>query len=120
MKQARSGSFPILSAALFLCFGMVYERTHTREIGDYGGVVRAAPIYTSVLALFCLASAGMPGLNSFIGELLIIKSAFATRGWLGALAIWGVALGTAYIVRLFYRVAMGEKNPARAWNARAV
>jgi NADH-quinone oxidoreductase subunit M len=53
----------------------------------------------------------MPGLNSFIGELLIIKSAFATRGWLGAMAILGVALGTAYLVRLYYRVAMGEKHP---------
>ena len=102
----------ILSAALFLCVGMIYERTHTREIRDYGGVARIAPVYSTLLALFCLAAAGTPGLNSFVGEFLIIGGAFRTQAWLGAMAVWGVALGTAYIVWLFYRVAMGESNPA--------
>ena len=102
----------ILSAALFLCVGMIYERTHTREIRDYGGVARIAPVYSTLLALFCLAAAGTPGLNSFVGEFLIIGGAFRTQAWLGAMAVWGVALGTAYLVWLFYRVAMGESNPA--------
>jgi NADH-quinone oxidoreductase subunit M len=101
----------ILSGALFLCVGMIYERTHTREIADYGGVVRKAPIYCTLLALFCLATTGMPGLNSFVGEVLIISGAFETDGLLGALAIWGVVLGTIYLVWLFYRVVMGELNP---------
>jgi NADH-quinone oxidoreductase subunit M len=101
----------IVSAALFLCVGMIYERTHTREIADYGGVARAAPVYSSLLALFCLAAAGFPGLNSFVGEFLIISGAFQTRPWLGAMAIWGVVLGTAYIFWLFYRVVMGKLNP---------
>ena len=101
----------ILSGALFLCVGMIYERTHTREIADYGGVARVAPIYCTLLALFCLATTGMPGLNSFVGEVLIIAGAFETNGWLGALAIWGVVLGTIYLVWLFYRVVMGELNP---------
>jgi len=104
----------ILSAALFLCVGMIYERTHTREIRDYGGVARIAPVYSTLLALFCLAAAGTPGLNSFVGEFLIIGGAFRTQAWLGAMAVWGVALGTAYLVWLFYRVAMGESNPALA------
>jgi NADH-quinone oxidoreductase subunit M len=104
----------IISAALFLCIGMIYERTHTREIKDYGGVGRAAPVYASLLALFCLAAAGTPGLNSFIGEFLIIGSAFKTQAWLGAMAVWGVALGTAYIIWLYYRVVMGEMNPRLA------
>ena len=104
----------ILSAALFLCVGMIYERTHTREIRDYGGVARIAPVYSTFLALFCLAAAGTPGLNSFVGEFLIIGGAFRTQAWLGAMAVWGVALGTAYLVWLFYRVAMGESNPALA------
>jgi NADH-quinone oxidoreductase subunit M len=101
----------IVSAALFLCVGMIYERSHTREINAYGGVARAAPVYAVFLALFCLAAAGTPGLNSFIGELLIVGSAFKTRAWLGIMAIWGIGLGTAYIIWLYYRVAMGEPNP---------
>jgi NADH-quinone oxidoreductase subunit M len=104
----------IISAALFLCVGMIYERTHTREIRDYGGVAKAAPVYCTLLALFCLAAAGTPGLNSFVGEFLIIGSAFKTQPWLGALAVWGVVLGTTYLIWLFYRVAMGEINPSLA------
>ena len=101
----------IISAALFLCVGMIYERTHSREIKDYGGVARIAPVYASLLAFFCLAAAGFPGLNSFVGEFLIISSAFQTRVWLGVMAVWGVALGTAYLVWLYYRVIMGQTNP---------
>ena len=101
----------IISAALFLCVGMIYERTHTREIKDYGGVAKAAPAYSVFLALFCLAAAGFPGLNSFVGEFLIIGGAFRTKVWLGGMAVWGVALGTIYLVWLYYRVVMGEMNP---------
>jgi NADH-quinone oxidoreductase subunit M len=101
----------ILSAALFLCVGMIYERTHTREIKDYGGVAKTAPVYSSLLALFFLAAAGTPGLNSFVGEFLIIGGAFKTQAWLGAMAVWGVALGTTYLIWLYYRVVMGEINP---------
>jgi NADH-quinone oxidoreductase subunit M len=101
----------IISAALFLCIGMIYERTHTREIKDYGGVAKTAPIYSTFLALFCLAAAGVPGLNSFVGEFLIIGSAFQTQVWLGTMAVWGVALGTAYLVWFYYRVVMGKLNP---------
>ena len=101
----------IVSAALFLCVGMIYERTHTREIKDYGGIAKIAPIYAALLALFCLAAAGFPGLNSFVGEFLIIGGAFKTKAWLGALAIWGVVLGTFYLIWLYYRMVMGELNP---------
>ena len=101
----------IISAALFLCVGMIYERTHTREIKEYGGVAKTAPVYSTLLALFCLAAAGFPGLNSFVGEFLIIGAAFRTQAWLGAMAVWGVALGTAYLIWLYYRVVMGELNP---------
>ena len=101
----------IVSAALFLCIGMIYERTHTREIKDYGGVGKSAPVYSIFLALFCLAAAGFPGLNSFVGEFLIVSGAFKTQVWLGAMAVWGIALGTAYLVWLYYRVVMGEMNP---------
>jgi NADH-quinone oxidoreductase subunit M len=101
----------IISAALFLCVGMIYERTHTREIKDYGGVARMAPVYSTFLALFCLAAAGTPGLNSFVGEFLIIGGAFRNQAWLGAMAVWGVVLGTTYLVWLYYRMVMGATNP---------
>ena len=101
----------VISAALFLCVGMIYERTHTREIKDYGGVAKTAPVYSTFLALFCLAAAGFPGLNSFVGEFLIVGAAFRTQAWLGAMAVWGVVLGTTYLVWLFYRMVMGEMNP---------
>jgi NADH-quinone oxidoreductase subunit M len=101
----------IVTGALFLCVGMIYERTHTREIAAYGGLAKVAPVFSAFLALFCLAAAGFPGLNSFVGEFLIISGAFTARPWLGAMAIWGVALGTTYILWLYYRVAMGEVKP---------
>ena len=101
----------IISAGLFLCVGMIYERTHTREIKDYGGVAKTAPVYSTFLALFCLAAAGFPGLNSFVGEFLIVGAAFRTQAWLGAMAVWGVVLGTTYLVWLFYRMVMGDMNP---------
>jgi NADH-quinone oxidoreductase subunit M len=101
----------IISAALFLCVGIIYQRTHTREIKDYGGVAKVAPLYSSFLALFCLAAAGVPGLNSFVGEFLIISAAFETQAWLGVMAILGVALGTTYLVWFYYRVVMGQLNP---------
>jgi len=101
----------IVTGALFLCVGMIYERTHTREIVAYGGVAKLAPVYSTFLALFCLAAAGLPGLNSFVGEFLIISGAFDTRPWYGVMAVWGVALGTTYILWLYYRVALGEVKP---------
>ena len=101
----------ILTGGLFLCIGMIYERTHTREIAAYGGLFRLAPIYSVFLALFSLAATGFPGLNAFVGEFLIISGAFQVWSWLGVMAVWGVALGTTYLLWLFYRVAMGEPNP---------
>jgi NADH-quinone oxidoreductase subunit M len=98
----------IVTGALFLCVGMIYERTHTREIVDYGGLAKVAPVYSTFLALFCLAASGFPGLNSFVGEFLIIGGAFTVRPWLGVMAIWGVALGTTYVLWLYYRVAFGD------------
>ncbi len=102
----------IITGALFLCVGMIYERTHTREIVDYGGLSKVAPIYSTFLALFCLAASGFPGLNSFVGEFLIISGAFRAWPWLGVVAVWGVALGTTYILWLYYRMVMGEVKPA--------
>jgi NADH-quinone oxidoreductase subunit M len=101
----------VITGALFLCVGMIYERTHKRGIADYGGLFKAAPVYTTLLAFFCLAAIGFPGLNAFVGEFLIISGAFSRWTVLGVMAVWGVALGTTYIVWLYYRVALGEVRP---------
>jgi NADH-quinone oxidoreductase subunit M len=102
----------IITGALFVCVGMIYERTHTRALADYGGLSKLAPVYSTFLALFCLAAAGFPGLNSFVGELLITSGAFRTWAGLGAMAVWGIALGATYILWLYYRVALGDAPPA--------
>lgn len=102
----------VITGALFLCIGMIYERTHTRQIADYGGLFKAVPVYTLFFAFFCLAGIGFPGLNAFVGEFLIISGAFTKWAGLGVMAVWGVALGTLYIVWLYYRVSLGEVKPA--------
>jgi NADH-quinone oxidoreductase subunit M len=102
----------IITGALFLCVGMIYERTHTREVADYGGLSKAAPIYSTFLAIFCLAAAGVPGFNSFVGEFLITSGAFRAWAGLGAMAIWGIALGATYILWLYYRLVFGDVRPA--------
>jgi len=101
----------IITGALFLCVGMIYERTHTREIANYGGLATIAPVYSTFLALFCLAAAGVPGLSSFVGEFLITSGAFRTWAGLGAMAVWGVALGATYILWLYYRMVLGDVRP---------
>ena len=85
----------IITGALFLCVGMIYERTHTREIAEYGGLFKVAPIYSTFLALFCLAAAGTPGLNSFVGEFLIIRRRHSGSGrglvrWLSGVSRWAL------------------------------
>jgi NADH-quinone oxidoreductase subunit M len=101
----------IITGALFVCIGVIYERTHTRDIAAYGGLFKLAPVYSTLLAVFCLAAIGFPGLNAFVGEFLIISGAFQSGPALGALAIWGVALGTTYMVWFYSRVALGEPGP---------
>ncbi len=101
----------IVTGALFMCVGIVYERTHTRKIEDYGGLSKAAPIFVAFFTLFSLAASGLPGLNSFIGEFLIISGAFKATLALSILAIVGVILGATYMVWLYYRVVYRELNP---------
>jgi NADH-quinone oxidoreductase subunit M len=101
----------VVTGALFLCVGIIYERTHTREIGDYGGLSKTVPVYTTFFAIFTLAAIGFPGMNAFVGEFLIISGAFKTKTILGALSVWGVVLGVTYMAWLYYRVVLNEINP---------
>ncbi len=116
----------ISTGMLFLIVGVVYERRHTREISEYGGLLRVMPVFTAVFGLAALSSMGMPPLNGFIGEITILGGAFQmSKVW----AFWGavgIALGAAYLLWLFQRTMLGEvkeKNqflPDLSWREVAV
>jgi NADH-quinone oxidoreductase subunit M len=100
-------SHGFISAALFLCVGVVYDRLHTRDIGRYGGLVHRMPAYAAVFMVFTLGSVGLPGTSGFIGEILVLVGAFRVNTWVAALAATGVILGAAYMLFLYRRVIFG-------------
>jgi NADH-quinone oxidoreductase subunit M len=102
----------IVTGALFLCVGVAYERTHSRMIKDYGGAAHVWPYYAGAFMLFTLAAIGLPGLNGFVGEFLVILGGFAFRPWAGVLAATGIILGAAYMLWLYQRVFFMQLNPA--------
>jgi len=109
-------SHAIVSGALFLCVGVVYDRLHTREIARYGGMARNMPRYALVFAIFMLASVGLPGTSGFIGEFLALVGAFEVNRWAALLATTGIILSAAYMLVLFRRLFFGDitKDDVRA------
>lgn len=103
-------SHGVISAALFLCVGVVYDRLHTREIARYGALVRNMPKYATVFMLFTLGSVGLPGTSGFVGEFLTLLGAFQISTITAALATTGVVLGAAYMLRLYARIFYGEQK----------
>jgi NADH-quinone oxidoreductase subunit M len=101
-------SHGIVSAALFLCVGVVYDRMHTREIDAYGGLVHRMPRYAFVFMFFTLASVGLPGLSGFVGEFLVLLGAFKANTWVAFLAATGLILGAAYALWLYRKIIFGE------------
>jgi NADH-quinone oxidoreductase subunit M len=101
-------SHGIVSAALFLCVGVVYDRMHTREIAAYGGLVHRMPRYAFTFLFFTLASVGLPGLSGFIGEFLVLIGAFKANTWVAFLAATGLILGAAYALWLYRKIVFGE------------
>jgi NADH-quinone oxidoreductase subunit M len=101
-------SHGIVSGALFLCVGVVYDRLHTREIARYGGLVQNMPRYAVVFMLMMLASVGLPGTSGFVGEFLILVGAFQDNTWVALLATIGIILGAAYMLWLYRRVVFGK------------
>jgi len=101
-------SHGVVSAALFLIVGVVYDRIHSREIASYGGLVHRMPVYATVFMLFMLASVGLPGTSGFVGEFLVLAGAFQVNTWVAALAATGVVLGAAYMLWLYRRVIFGK------------
>jgi NADH-quinone oxidoreductase subunit M len=101
-------SHGIVSAALFLCVGVVYDRMHTREIDAYGGLVHRMPRYAFVFMFFTLASVGLPGLSGFVGEFLVLVGAFKANTWVAFLAATGLILGAAYALWLYRKIIFGQ------------
>ncbi len=101
-------SHGVVSAALFLIVGVVYDRIHSREIAVYGGLVHRMPAYSLIFMLFMLASVGLPGTGGFVGEFLVLVGLFQVNTWVAALASLGVILGAAYMLYLYRRVIFGQ------------
>ncbi|MDZ5448471.1 NADH-quinone oxidoreductase subunit M [Labrys sp. ZIDIC5] len=100
-------SHGIVSGALFLCVGVVYDRMHTREIAAYGGLVNRMPWYALALMVFTMANVGLPGTSGFVGEFLTLVGAFSTNTWVAFFATFGVILSAAYALWLYRRVVYG-------------
>ncbi len=105
-------SHGIVSGALFLCVGVVYDRMHTREIARYGGLADRMPVYAFLFMLFTLASMGLPGTSGFVGEFLVLVGAFEVNFWLALFGSLGMILGTAYMLYLYRRVIFGALTRA--------
>jgi NADH-quinone oxidoreductase subunit M len=100
-------SHGIVSGALFLCVGVVYDRLHTREIAAYGGLVNRMPIYAAVFMVFTMANVGLPGTSGFVGEFLTLIGAFKANTWVAFIATFGVILSACYALWLYRKVIFG-------------
>ena len=100
-------SHGVVSGALFLCVGVVYDRLHTREIAAYGGLVNRMPMYAACFMVFTLANVGMPGTSGFVGEFLTMLGAFLHNSWIAIFAATGVILSAAYALFLYRRIIFG-------------
>jgi len=103
-------SHGLVSGALFLCVGVIYDRMHTREISAYGGLVEKMPLYALVFMLFTMANVGLPGTSGFVGEFLTLAGAYKASTWLAFVATLGVILSAGYALWLFARVVFGKMD----------
>jgi NADH-quinone oxidoreductase subunit M len=101
-------SHGIVSGALFLCVGVIYDRMHTREIDAYGGLVNRMPWYAFAFMVFTMANVGLPGTSGFVGEFLTLLGAFQVNTWVAFLATTGVVLSACYALWLYRRVIFGQ------------
>ena len=106
MVQMVSHGF--ISGALFLCVGVMYDRIHSREIADYGGVVHRMPIFAAFMMLFAMANSGLPGTSGFVGEFLVILSSFQANFWFAFFAASTLIIGAAYTLWMYKRVIYGK------------
>lgn len=100
----------VITGALFLMIGIIYERTYTREISNYGGLAGAVPVFAAFFMILTLAAIGLPGMNGFIGEFLILLGAISADPLFGIFAATGIILGAVYMLRLYQKVFFQELN----------
>ncbi len=113
-------SHGIVSAALFLCVGIIYDRMHTREIAAYGGLVNRMPLYAFVFMVFTLANVGLPGTSGFVGEFLTLIGTFRVNNWVATLATIGTILSAAYALWLYRKVIFGKLEKPSLFNIRDI
>jgi NADH-quinone oxidoreductase subunit M len=113
-------SHGIVSAALFLCVGVVYDRMHTREIAAYGGLVNRMPLYAFAFLIFTLANVGLPGTSGFVGEFLTLIGTFRINTWVATLATIGTILSAAYALWLYRKVIYGKLEKPSLFNIRDI
>ena len=101
-------SHGLISGAMFLCVGVLYDRMHSREIAAYGGVANTMPVFAAFMVLFSMANAGLPGTSGFVGEFMVILASFKANIWYGFLAATTLILGAAYTLWMVKRVLYGE------------
>ena len=101
-------SHGLISGALFLCVGVLYDRVHSRQIADYGGVANTMPVFAAFMVLFAMANAGLPGTSGFVGEFMVIIASFKANFWFAFLAATTLVLGAAYTLWMVKRVVYGE------------
>src|SRR5499433_2763224 len=106
-------SHGLISGALFLCVGVLYDRMHSRQIADYGGVISTMPVFAAFMVLFALANTGLPGTSGFVGEFLVIIASFRASFWYALLAALTLILGAAYTLWLMKRVVFGPVTSPR-------
>jgi NADH-quinone oxidoreductase subunit M len=111
-------SHGIVSAALFLCVGVIYDRMHTREIAAYGGLVNRMPLYAFVFMVFTLANVGLPGTSGFVGEFLSLIGTFRVNNWVATLATLGTILSAAYALWLYRKIIFGKLEKPSLFNIR--
>jgi len=93
---------------LFLCVGVMYDRLHSRQIGDYGGVANKMPVFAAFFMLFAMANSGLPGTSGFVGEFLVILGSFQANFWYAFLAATTLIFGAAYSLWMYKRVIFGK------------
>ena len=113
-------SHGIVSAALFLCVGVVYDRMHTREIAAYGGLVDRMPIYAFAFMVFTLANVGLPGTSGFVGEFLTLIGTFRVNTWVTTIAAFGTILSAAYALWLYRKMIFGRLTKPNLFNIRDI
>ena len=101
-------SHGLISGAMFLCVGVLYDRVHSREISDYGGVANTMPVFAAFMVFFAMSNAGLPGTSGFVGEFMVILASFEANFWYAFLAATTLILGAAYTLWMVKRVLYGE------------